>query len=736
MQIRGNAFLVIGLLTALPSMGVAQEATINRLGLEASGQPSTVRKPSLNFYGSSGLIDLPSGEAQPDGEFSLTTSYFGAALRNTINYQITNRLSGSFRYSIIPDFNVDVDQFDRSFDVRFKLFDEGRFLPATTIGLRDLGGTGIYGGEYIAATKNVNRNLKVTAGLGWGRLGSNNGFSNPLGLLNGGFDTRPGTDVGRGGVPDFGRWFRGDAALFGGLEWYTPVKGLSFKAEYSSDAYDPEIRGRIDGPGSARRNIFNRNSSVNLGLEYQVSDDIQLGAYYLYGSEFGLRASISLNPNRSLTPGSYEGGPLPVLVRPELKLAEQEYSKEWVKQTNVNSILRTNIQNLFNLAGLQLESLQINGDKAEIRLRNNRYDAEAQAIGRAARVLTRALPPSVEVFVITPVVQGLPVASVTFSRSDIEEQEHHPSGAENLLALAKIENLHTRVPEGTEFFEGLYPKFNWSLGPFLKTGFFDPDSPVRVQTGIRARARIDVKPGLFFSGAVTTRIAGNLNSITRESDSVLPRVRSNAALFFQQGEQTLERLTVDYLMKYSPEIYGRVSAGYLESMFGGISSEVLWKPIDKKYAFGAELNYAQQRNFNQLLGFQDYSVLTGHVSAYYKADNGFSYQVDAGRYLARDWGATFTMNREFNNGWRVGGFFTLTDVPFDDFGEGSFDKGIIITIPIAWALGKPLRKSSDLVLRPLTRDGGARLNVENRLYPIVEDYDRKSLENSWGKVWR
>ena len=45
-------------------------------------------------------------------------------------------------------------------------------------------------------------------------------------------------------------------------------------------------------------------------------------------------------------------------------------------------------------------------------------------------------------------------------------------------------------------------------------------------------------------------------------------------------------------------------------------------------------------------------------------------KVDAGRYLAGDWGATFALDREFDNGWKVGAYFTLTDMPFDEFGEG------------------------------------------------------------------
>ncbi len=73
-------------------------------------------------------------------------------------------------------------------------------------------------------------------------------------------------------------------------------------------------------------------------------------------------------------------------------------------------------------------------------------------------------------------------------------------------------------------------------------------------------------------------------------------------------------------------------------MFAGISGELLWKPVDSRLALGAEVNYVYQRDFDQLFGLQGYSVVTGHVSAYYDLGNGFEAQLDVGRYLAGDIG--------------------------------------------------------------------------------------------------
>ncbi|MFD2741761.1 YjbH domain-containing protein, partial [Sulfitobacter aestuarii] len=126
----------------------------------------------------------------------------------------------------------------------------------------------------------------------------------------------------------------------------------------------------------------------------------------------------------------------------------------------------------------------------------------------------------------------------------------------------------------------------------------------------------------------------------------------------------------------------------------------------------------------------------GHASAYYDFGNGFLGQIDAGRYLAGDWGATFALDREFDNGFRIGAYFTLTDVPFDDFGEGSFDKGIRVEVPLSWFTGQPSRDVLAQEIQPILRDGGARLKVANRLHRQVRDYRGQELDDGWGRYLR
>jgi len=107
-----------------------------------------------------------------------------------------------------------------------------------------------------------------------------------------------------------------------------------------------------------------------------------------------------------------------------------------------------------------------------------------------------------------------------------------------------------------------------------------------------------------------------------------------------------------------------------------------------------------------------------------------------GRYLAGDLGATFRLDRVFDNGFRVGAFATLTDASFAAFGEGSFDKGIVIEVPLTWLSGQPTQAVVRQVLRPVLRDGGAQLQVADRLYDLTSGYRADELAQGWGKFWR
>lgn len=686
--------------------------------------------PTLSTYGTTGLIDMPTAEMQPDGELTTTISNFKGGMRNTIGFQITPRLSGSFRYTFIQNFRAptatnDGSTYDRSFDFSYKVIDNSRYFPDVALGLRDMIGTALYSAEYIVATQRITPQIALSGGIGWGRLGSHNSSSNPLSIVSDKFSSRPTEVAATGGTANINHWFRGPAAPFAGVSWDVN-EDLTLKAEYSSDAY----------PRATQvRNTFVRDTAVNLGVVYQFDENISFGANYLHGTELGVQMAVALNPLKSPYGGHAGTAPLPMTQRPDPQVAPASWSTRWTAVPENLDQIKEDVRIRLADEGQLLESLTLTANRAVLYLRNQRYDAESQAIGRAARVLAAALPASVETFVIVPVVKGMPAVAVTLQRSDLETLEYEFDGAEQLFARAEIADPLTLSADEANTTE-IYPRSKWSLDPSFAASLFDPDEPLRAGLGLRLSGSFEVTEGLLLSGAVRKSLFGNLDTVTRPPASVLPNVRSNYGRYAREGDPSVLRLTLEKFDRPFKDIYTRASVGYFETMFGGVSSEILWKQPNNPLALGFELNYVQQRDFDGLLGFRDYDIVTGHASAYYNFDNGFRAQVDVGQYLAGDVGATFGLKRTFENGWQIGGFFTLTDVPFSEFGEGSFDKGLSFTVPLGWLTGQSTRRDASVNIRPLTRDGGARLNVENRLYDLVEEYHTDPLSDTWGRIWR
>lgn len=707
---------LLGSVAWLPTMVLAQDP---------DGVFEAPDRPTLNFYGVPGLIDTPSAEALPDGQIAVNVSNFAGITRTTFTFQATPRIQASFRYSGIQDAGIaGFDTFrDRSFDVRFLLNRESSLLPAVTLGFQDLAGTGIYAAEYLVATKTfeggrIPGTIKASAGLGWGRLGTAGGLGAPFG------DTRPVFEGGdTGGEPSTDQWFRGEVAPFAGIEWEVTDR-IGLKAEYSSDAYELENR----------NGVLESRSRFNFGAEYQLNDSIRIGGYYLFGSEFGVNASLQFNPSRPVAPVRI-AAPAPYALRPSRRDNPEAFEQSWAAAgTEASSAVRDALTPELAKEGLTLIEARTTATTTEVRYSNQRYRPTSVSVGRVARVMARFLPSSVETFRIVPVVDNLAQAAVVLRRSDLEALEVAPDSTAALLAVTGIESAPATLP-GSARNPDLFPSFQWSVLPFASQQLFDPDQGVQIEAGLEFNASFRPAPGWQIAGQLRQRLTGPIDSGDGENTSVLPRVRTDGALFSENNSTNIENLYVNRQWKMSPDVYARVTAGYLERAFGGVSSEVLWKPVASRLALGVEANYVQQRAFDSITGFQDFNVATGHASAYYQFNNGFTGQIDMGRFLAGDYGATFALEREFANGWRVGGFFTLTNVSAEDFGEGSFDKGIKFTVPLDWLLGNSNTRTQDTTLRSLTRDGGARLEVPNRLFDQVRDSHRKGIVESFSGVW-
>ena len=150
------------------------------------------------------------------------------------------------------------------------------------------------------------------------------------------------------------------------------------------------------------------------------------------------------------------------------------------------------------------------------------------------------------------------------------------------------------------------------------------------------------------SGSFRKSVLTNLTDNKRRSNSVLPRVQTDWPLYDFAGQNGhIHELTLSYLKNIAPGIYLRTHAGLLEPFFAGFGGEVLYKPAQSQFGLGFDIHHVKKRDYDMLFGLRDYETTIGHLSLYYDAGGIFNIEINAGRYLAGDWGATTTISRKF-----------------------------------------------------------------------------------------
>ena len=383
---------------------------------------------------------------------------------------------------------------------------------------------------------------------------------------------------------------------------------------------------------------------------------------------------------------------------------------------------------------LIVEGIAFDGTVIEVKIENEHYLRDAEAISRTVRVLSALAPADITAFRVTTSIDQMPLTTVTISRREIDALGNSAASPAEVWSSSVVADASPSVDYGDG--QG-FPRFGWAVFPSLQKELFDPNNPIYVGVGVSGSTHTELLPGLVLDAEATYSIWNNFSSITRTSNSVLPHVRSDAALYLKYGATGVDDLTLSYYSKLAPDVYARASAGYLETMFGGGGGEVLYRPFGSRWAVGVDMWQVYQRNFNDLFGFQNYNVATGHVSLYWETP---WYDITAvlrgGRYLAGDYGGTFEIYRRFDTGILIGGWFTLTNVPFSEFGEGSFDKGIRIVIPMEWVLPIGSATKEELNLQPVERDGGQRLVNDTTLFDLTQTSSAGDLQQQWPSVFK
>ena len=202
----------------------------------------------------------------------------------------------------------------------------------------------------------------------------------------------------------------------------------------------------------------------------------------------------------------------------------------------------------------------------------------------------------------------------------------------------------------------------------------------------------------------------------------LPRVRTYMREYVTGSTLSMENLYLQWQDQLLPDVYAQAYGGYLETMFGGVGGEVLYRPVDSNLAIGFDVNYVRQRSYENEFDFFDYKTFTGHVNIYWKPeflpDTQLTFNI--GQFLAKDKGVNVDFAKRFDSGIVVGAYAAFTNVSSEEYGEGSFTKGFYLSIPFDLFSLRPSKGRGRLPWVPIARDGGQPLNRPSMLIDATE----------------
>ena len=659
---------------------------------------------SLMVHGGTGLIQTPTSRMLADGDLRVKYTDVDQYRFWSATVQLYPWMQATVRYTDVrtrlfsssPGFSGDQTLKDKGIDAKFRLKKESYYWPELSVGFRDFGGTGFFESEFVGLSKKAG-DFDFHLNLGWGYLGRAGNATNPFCSLKDSFCERPNGFSGSGGKIDHQRFFRGPASLFGGVEYHTPWAPLSVKLEYEGNDYSQERAGTLQQDSRWNIGAVYRWNNTRFTVDYQRGNTIGFGVSYNFNLH-SLKQVKFDKPKREVTPAN----------RPSSSAEPNLY--------------RMTSDMLYD-AGFSTADYALSDDTLTLYGQQLNYRDPNEGIERISRIAATEMPDSIKYYKFVETSGTVPMLETVVDAEVFTEEATHQT------VFPNIERAFSRGDISSESLESYDPEniagFFTGVETFWIQTFGNPEAFYLYQGGLLFSAGYSFDGKTSVAGTIKTTLLENFDKFrfTRDAfNTPLHRVRTDVRSYVTNRRNTLENLYLHWHDRIAPNTYAQLYGGYLETMYGGVGGEILYRPVDSNLAFGLDVNYVQQRSYEDDFSFFDYRVLTGHANIYYQPPFLKDTQVtlNIGRYLAKDKGVTVDFAKRFDSGIVVGAFAAFTNVSAEEYGEGSFTKGFYLSIPIDLFLLKSSKGRGRIPWIPIARDGGQPLIRPINLYNVTE----------------
>ena len=617
---------------------------------------------SVNSFGQIGYINAPSAFNHQEGSvaFSLKRDYPNRNLNLTLS---------PFNWLDFTVFYVDIvnkeypggfkqSYKDKGFNLKFSLKEKGNW-PAIAIGMNDIAGTGYFSSEYIVLTDFYDR-FEYSFGVGWGEMTGGLRFRNPFIELDDKFQNRLSFTKDNGGTFSAENYFSGDDASFFAALSYAISRDSKLLLEL-----DPINK-------NSRINYRENRSKYNIGFEKKIKN-FDVGIFYNNGKYFSLQASASLNfLNYSPVNKIY----------PEKSPSNYNELNETLKKNSIG-----------------LKSINENEKYIRISVNQNSFTNQYE-VNQIVYDNMRVLNKKKKDIQITQNYLDMEVVNVFYEGKRINNPRNE-----------QYKDLNTVEGNALVFNKLNFPHISSNIFPTLRNQIASREGFIFSSLLLENNTEVLFSENLILLSNLKYSIYDNFDELYIEPVDIYPNeVRTDIKKYLNNFDNGifLGRFELNYFKSFKNAHFFRLYTGLFEEMFGGYGVDYQYYPQGSFFSIGLESYFVKKRDYRMKLDFLDYS---NHVNKLnftaYEPRTKIKLKLSLGEYLAGDKGYTLDFSRRFHNGVEIGAFFTRTDVSFDQYGEGSFDKGIKFTIPFS-LLGSDKRLSK-YEWHPLTKNPGALL---------------------------
>lgn len=666
---------------------------------------------TYNHFLQGGYLNMPSARMGREGELAAGWASVPPYRTYNLRCQIIDRLELVGNYRIFKGVDDPVltpmgfgDLSDKGVSAKLSLFspeDSGYAIPGVSIGMDDFIGTRNFKASYIVATQVfLDYNTEISFGYGIQRI---RGF-------------------------------------FGGISWmpfrkccWPYLKGISLVAEYDATPYksckiEKHPKGRI------------KRTPFNVGLKYRLWDTVDLSASYVRGAAFAFSASAFYN--FGMTKGFLPKLNDPLPYRSPMNIEPIGYLRP--EDAMVQDFLYAMRSQGIDLLKVTITDADDCQKELRLYIENDTYRTECELRERIDGLLAYLTPTNIERVIVVVETEGFPVQEYRYCMSTVRAYANKEICAYELHVLNPLCEVNPPRCDNTQtLFKCEREICAFNLYPRTRTLFGSSKGKFKYSLGLGAVLEGFFAGGIYYSvriGYTFLSDMGHLRGTDCLNPSQLPNVRTDVIRYFRHKGFTLDEAYLQKNWNMGHGWFSRVSFGYFEVEYAGLATEFLYYPLHSCWAVGVEGAVFKKRNIcglgftnkvRQLHGFKpsyhSFNFYQYFLNFYYRwIDAKIDFSVNAGKFLANDYGARFEVARYFPSGLRIALWYTLTNGHDKVNGHTYYDKGISFSMPLDMFYMNSSCARWGYGMSAWLRDVGVTAETGQGLYEVIREQ-----RNNW-----